>query len=143
MRIVVFCAFVLCYSTLAAQELLTWGHLAEVKFSEEYSKDYGMDLTKGDFSDHLLSFDGKEVIIKGYVIPIDPMGTAYVISRNPNASCFFCGGAGPETVVGLRLKPEAVKRYKTDAHLSFKGTFKLNEMNSRQFHYMLLDAEEH
>ena len=131
----------LSIATASAQEFLDWGILADVSFKDTYSKEYGMDLLEAKFGAFIEAFDGKEVLITGYVIPIDPMGTAYVLSRNPNASCFFCGSAGPETIVGLRLKPESTKRYKTDEYLTFKGMLKLNKLNSKQFTYMLLDAE--
>ena len=123
------------------QEYLDWAILADVKFEDHYSKEYKMDLLKANFGDIIKQYDGKEVMLTGYMIPIDPMGTAYVLSRNPNSSCFFCGGAGPETIVGLRLAPKHTKRYKTDEFLTFKGTLKLNELNEKQFTYMILDAE--
>ncbi len=137
-------ALVLMSSTLgaAAQDFVDWGILADVTFKDKYVKEYGMELLEARFGDDIKQFDGQEVLISGYIIPIDPMGTAYVLSRNPNASCFFCGAAGPETIVGLRLKPEHTKRYKTDQHLTFKGTLKLNVLNAKQFTYMLLDAEK-
>ena len=125
-----------------AQDTVDWGILADVTFKEKYVKEYGMDLLEAKFGKLIKPYDGQEVIIAGYMIPIDPMGTAYVLSLNPNASCFFCGAAGPETIVGLRLSPDHIKRYKTDEYLTFKGTLKLNELNAKQFTYMLLDAEK-
>ncbi len=124
-----------------AQEYLDWGILADVEFEDHYSKEYKMNLLKAKFGDTVKPYDGKEVMLTGYMIPIDPMGTAYVLSRNPNSSCFFCGGAGPETIVGLRLDPKHTKRYKTDEYLTFKGKLILNELNEKQFTYMILDAE--
>lgn len=142
MKQLLFVLTFLSISLLAtAQEFVDWGILSDVTFKDKYVKEYGMELLEAKFGDDIKQFDGQEVMITGYMIPIDPMGTAYVLSRNPNASCFFCGSAGPETIVGLRLKPEHTKRYKTDEHLTFKGTLKLNQLNAKQFTYMLLDAE--
>ena len=125
-----------------AQEYLDWAILADVSFEDHYSKEYKMDLLKANFGEIIKQYDGKEVMLTGYMIPIDPMGTAYVLSRNPNSSCFFCGGAGPETIVGLRLDPKHTKRYKTDEYLTFKGKLILNELNEKQFTYMILDAQK-
>ena len=126
---------------LGAQSFLDWGTLADVTFEKEYSEEFGIDLMKATFGEAITSYDGDTVTIKGYMIPIDALGTAYVLSRNPNANCFFCGGAGPETVVGLRMKPAYLKRYETDAFLTFRGRLQLNKANDNQFIYMLLDAE--
>ena len=75
------------------------------------------------------------------MIPLDPMGISYVLSQNPNSSCFFCGGAGPETVLELELKPSAIKRYEVDSVVEFKGVLKLNKIDDKHLTYVLLDAE--
>ena len=126
---------------LAAQDFVSWEILADVKFSKEYSESWGVDILTAEFGEIVSSLEGKEVILSGYMIPLDPMGTSYVLSRNPNASCFFCGAAGPETIVGLVIKPEYLKRYRTDAYLTFKGSLRLYKSNDRQMNYMLTDAE--
>jgi hypothetical protein len=127
--------------SLAGQENITWTTLADVQFEQEYSPDSGLSHDKANFGDIVKSFEGEEVIIQGYVIPLDAMGISYALSRNPNSSCFFCGGAGPETVISLQLKPDALRRYKMDAYKSFKGALQLNETNASQFTYVLLNAE--
>ena len=137
----VFLLQVLTLNVLTAQEFIDWGALADVEFEEIYDDETGLTLLEATFGDFIKVHDGKEVTISGFMIPIDPFGTSYVISRNPNSSCFFCGGAGPETIVGLYLKPEAVKRYETDEFLTFRGKLQLNKINEKQFTYMLLDAE--
>ena len=124
-----------------AQEFVDWGILADVEFEEKVDDETGLNLLEATFGEYVESLDGKLVSVTGFMIPIDPFGTAYVISQNPNSSCFFCGGAGPETIVGLRLKPQAVKRYETDEYKTFKGKLQLNKLNDKNFTYMLLDAE--
>jgi len=132
---------VLWASSIAAQQSLTWDQLTDVKFSKKYDAAFGIELLQATFGPSVKALDGKEVIIKGYIIPLDPLGTQYVISRNPMASCFFCGGSGPETVAELRLHPKSIRRYATDEILSFKGTLKLNEKNSESLNYVILNAE--
>ena len=126
---------------LSAQDMLDWFVLADVKFEQVYSEDLGVNYDKATFGDFIKAFDGQEVMISGYVIPLDGMGMSYALSRNPNSSCFFCGGAGPETVIDLRLRSTAIKRYRMDDLLSFKGRLKLNEKNDNQFIYELWEAE--
>jgi hypothetical protein len=124
-----------------AQQVVNWEQLTDVSFTKEYSADLGIELLKATFGESVKALDGKEVIIKGYIIPLDPLGTQYVISRNPMASCFFCGGSGPESVAELRLHPNSFRRYETDEVLSFKGTLMLNEDNAASLNYVILNAQ--
>lgn len=126
---------------LIAQQSITWDQLTDVKFSKKFDATLGIELLTASFGESVKALDGKEIIIKGYIIPLDPLGTQYVISRNPMASCFFCGGSGPETVAELRLHPKSIRRYATDELLSFKGILKLNESNSASLNYVILNAE--
>lgn len=128
-------------AALFAQQTITWDQLTDVKFSKKYDATLGIELLTASFGESVKALDGKEIIIKGYIIPLDPLGTQYVISRNPMASCFFCGGSGPETVAELRLHPKSIRRYATDELLSFKGVLKLNESNSSSLNYVILNAE--
>ena len=124
-----------------AQKMITWDQLTDVRFSKQYSAELGIELLEANFGPSVRALDGQEIIIKGYIIPLDPLGTQYVISRNPMASCFFCGGSGPETVAELRLHPKSFRRYATDELLSFKGVLNLNEKNSNSLNYVILNAE--
>ena len=64
----------------------------------------------------------------------------YALSKNPYAACFFCGGAGPETITGLTFA-KTPKRYKTDELLTLQGVFKLNSENVDKFMYQLYAVE--
>ena len=128
-------------SSICAQQTITWDQLTDVKFSKKYDAAFGIELLEATFGESVKALDGKEIIIKGYIIPLDPLGTQYVISRNPMASCFFCGGSGPETVAELRLHPKSIRRYKTDEILSFKGVLRLNEKNNESLNYVIVNAE--
>jgi hypothetical protein len=128
-------------SSVFAQQTITWDQLTDVKFTKKYNTELGIELLEASFGASVKALDGKEVIIRGYIIPLDPLGTQYVISRNPMASCFFCGGSGPETVAELRLHPKSIRRYATDEMLSFKGILMLNEKNNESLNYVILNAQ--
>lgn len=131
----------LASGTLNAQQLVTWDQLTDVRFSKSYDAAMGIEMLEAQFGPSLKALEGKEIMIKGYIIPLDPLGTQYVISRNPMASCFFCGGSGPETVAELRLHPKSIRRYQTDEMLSFKGVLELHEKNNSSLNYVILSAE--
>ena len=126
---------------VTAQESINWSYLADVTFEEKYSEDLGYKLHHATFGKMVSEYEGKEVEISGYMIPMDPMGITYVLSKNPNSSCFFCGGAGPETVMELEIKASAIRRYEVDDLKTFKGILKMNKVNDKQLTYILTEAE--
>ena len=141
--IITFLFFPACIAGLRAQTALTWAELADVSVEEVHSAEDFITYNQADFGSHIITRADSEVYITGYLIPIDAMGLTYALSRNPNASCFFCGGAGPETVLLLRIAPSSYKRYKTDERLTFAGTLRLNENDLNSFIYVLEGAEEY
>ena len=124
-----------------AQKSIDWATLGDVVFEVKYDKDMGISYEEATFGPGVIPLDGQEVALTGYMIPLDGFGVSYALSRNPNSSCFFCGGAGPETVMELKLKPSAMRRYRTDERLLFKGKLQINRSNMDNFTYVLHEAE--
>ena len=117
---------------------ITWTDLKDVRFRKKYNEEVGMVFLYPSFGPKVKALSGKELIIKGYTIPINTEGT-YVISQYPMAQCFFCGGAGPESMIELRLKKK--KRFKTDEIHIFKGKLRLNPDNIEELNYIFEEAE--
>jgi hypothetical protein len=126
---------------LTGQVTVTWDELGDVTFESRYDEDFGIEILEAEFGTHLVTLDSQVVILTGYMIPLNALGTSYVLSRFPNANCFFCGGAGPETIVELKLSPRFLKRYATDTYATFKGRLILNRKNLTSLTYVMLDAE--
>ena len=133
--------FISVSSFSLGQTSIDWETLSDVKFEVKYDEKVGISYEEATFGPGVIPLDGQQVALTGYMIPLDGFGVAYALSRNPNSSCFFCGGAGPETVVELKLKPTAMRRYRTDDRLLFKGTLQLSRSNADNFTYVLLNAE--
>lgn len=127
--------------SIHAQTTIDWGTLSDVKFEVKFDEKVGISYEEATFGPGVITLEGADVAIIGYMIPLDGFGVAYALSRNPNASCFFCGGAGPETVIELKLVPSAMKRYRLDDRILFKGTLELNRSNADNFTYVLRNAE--
>lgn len=130
-------------SSSLAQNLVSWESFAKVTFHREFSKQFGFEVnTKPpEFSFEVLKHNGKEIKVKGYVIPVDVELGMYMVSANPFANCFFCGNAGPETVVEI-FPAEKLPRFATDQVVTFKGILQINqegEMNAVP--YQLFQAE--
>ena len=80
----------------------------------------------------------KDIIISGYLVPVDK--TTWALSKYTYAACFFCGKAGPETVLGITWKGEPGK-LKMDSHVWIKGRMIVNGTDVDDWMYQLMDAE--
>ncbi|MBX3239247.1 MAG: hypothetical protein KIT80_18340 [Chitinophagaceae bacterium] len=123
------------------QQYITWETLQSLDFQEKYVEEVQGNMLFPKFTSLLRSLNGKTVEVKGFVIPIDKEGKSIVLSANPYASCFFCGKAGPASVMTVKLKAPN-KKYRTDNYRLFRGTLRLNATNIREFYYILENAEE-
>ena len=123
-------------------EELTWKQLTDVEFKDVYVEELDAYYWKPTFGENVKALAGREVYITGYIIPVDYDENFYVLSRYPFANCFFCGGAGPESVVDLRFKNEN-RMYETDERLTFRGKLELNADDVYQMNYILEGAEEY
>jgi len=125
---------------IVAPEKVSWQTLQDVKFEKKWSDQEGMYVLYPEFGQSVKNLEGKEIKIKGYVIPVDYNSNYYVLSAFPYSSCFFCGGAGPESVMSLKFDKNT-KRYKTDEHLTFTGTLELNSTDVYEMNYILRNAK--
>jgi len=130
----------LLYYNFSAQNIITWELLKNVEFDEIWSEEFQAYYMVPKFSNAVKAMDGKEVQIRGFIIPVDIVQDYYVLSANPYSSCFFCGQAGPESVMEIQM----VKKYeglRMDQVITFKGKLKLNVDDIYQLNYILKDAE--
>lgn len=119
---------------------LSWNMLADVTFKDVYLEEYDIYYYYPTFGPQVLDMEGREVKVSGYIIPVDYDEDYYVLSAFPFASCFFCGGAGPESVIDLRLKP-GHRKFNTDERLTFRGVFQTNTTDIYSLNYILDDAD--
>ena len=127
-----------------AQARVSWETLAKVTMYREFNQNLGFEVNTEppDFSPSVLALDGQKVIVKGYVIPVDIDLNLYMVSANPFANCFFCGNAGPETVVEL-FPGGRFRRFGTDEVVTFEGTLNINkDASSSTVPYQLFSARE-
>ena len=127
--------------SFAQVKKIDWEFLAKVEWGEKYFEEYDETVWYPDYSEEVLAMDGKLVEIKGYIIPIDVEAGFYVLSANPFASCFFCGNAGPESVVELQFEDELSKTYTTDEIATFQGRLKLNWDDLEHCNYVLQNVK--
>ncbi len=114
-----------------------WSTLSKVTY--KVGKDEYGELSIPVFGADIKKLAGKEIELSGYIVPFDGMFKPdhIILSSLPIASCFFCGGAGPESVVEVYLK-ESMKY--TANGIVVKGKLELNETDYNQLMYILKDA---
>ena len=117
-----------------------WKTLSMITYKKEYDEFLGFKIDKPVFSDKIHSLDGKEVTVKGFIIPVEGYKShkEFIFSAFPYSMCFFCGGAGPESVMEVEaLEPV---EYSTES-ITITGTLKLNTDDVNKLMYALIDAK--
>ena len=123
--------------TASAIDSLNWKLLGMIKFIKKADKEYG-EIMYPQVSPLLKQKSSKRIAISGFIIPID--NTSYALSKNVFAACFFCGNAGPETIMGIKFKG-ATPKLKTDQYVTLVGTFRINENDVEDWIYHIDNAE--
>jgi len=123
--------------SLAIQEKNFWHVLAEVNFRKDKKDGYEIEVPL--FSPHLKSWNGKKIKLKGYVIPVGEVGdeSKFMFSSLPFNVCFFCGAAGPETIMEVESSEKVTF---TSQAIWMEGILQLNEKDPDRHIYILKSA---
>ncbi|MCB0641237.1 MAG: hypothetical protein KDC44_06335 [Phaeodactylibacter sp.] len=117
-----------------------WRTLSKITYKKQYDEMVGFDVSVPVFSADVQALAGQEVTVRGYIIPTEgyESQTNFVFSAFPYNMCFFCGGAGPETVMevyaedGIEFTAQAIR---------IRGTLRLNDSDINRLMYALEGAE--
>ncbi|MCH7404514.1 hypothetical protein [Belliella aquatica] len=135
-------AGLLLLSSMKSFEPDMWALFSKTKFVEKLNDEFGMYFLYPKFPEELKEFEGKIVTVSGFYIPLDMNASNIaVLSKFPMAECFFCGGAGPESIVVGYLKANPKRKIKTDEIVKVRGKLKLNENDIDELNFILQDAE--
>ncbi len=128
-------------ATADTQEQNTWKTLSKITYKKEYDEFLGFKIDKPVFAKQVEDLQGKEIIVKGYIIPVEGYKShnEFIFSAYPYNMCFFCGGAGPETVMEVE-SVDAVEY--TAEQVVLKGTLQLNADDVNRLMYLLVDATQ-
>tara|TARA_B100000963_G_scaffold160216_1_gene139367 strand:+ start:3871 stop:4314 length:444 start_codon:yes stop_codon:yes gene_type:complete len=137
---IVFMVFILFANTAISQTQIDWSVLSDVEFTDVYMEEVDEYFLYPHFGPSVRNLAGQEVMIRGFVLAIDPTENYYILSKGPFSSCFFCGVGGPETIVELEMK-SSKDVFIMDEVATLKGTLKLNSDDIYQCNYILQNAE--
>ena len=118
----------------------TWKTLSKITYKQQYDEIMGFDIDVPVFSQSVKDLEGKEVEVEGYIIPVEgyKQQSNFLFSAYPYNMCFFCGGAGPETV--MEVNSDDPKITYTSKPIIIKGVLELNSGDINRLMYTLNDA---
>ncbi len=115
-----------------------WHLLSDVALVRKYDNFLSQEVDVPVFSVKLRRKEGEEITLEGYVIPLETAKNQYfVLSRFPFQSCFFCGAAGPETVVEV-YGERSFSVF--DQRVRVTGELQLNDGDPLHLFYILKNA---
>lgn len=124
-----------------------WEDLLELKFKIYFDEAVDEVIFEPKFSESIRAYEGKTIELEGFIIPHDIVmnatgedkddGSKFMFSAYPLASCFFCGGAGQESV--MEAYPKDPISY-TEQKVTLRGRLELNTTDPMQLSYLLKDA---
>lgn len=131
----------LAFNASAQTQGNTWQTLSKITYKKEYDELMGFKIDKPVFSDPIKALEGKEITIKGYIIPVEGYKShkEFIFSAFPYNMCFFCGGAGPETVMEVESR-EPIKY--TAESITLKGRLQLNSEDINKLMFKLTGASK-
>lgn len=127
-------------SFLANGQINTWKTLSKITLEKRFDDVLNYEIEYPIFSDVVKKLNGTQITLEGWMIPLDELrGENYIVlSSLPFANCFFCGGAGPETVMEVFSKD---KIDFTEKRVSVTGTLTINADDPLRLMYILNNAQ--
>ncbi|MBC8110552.1 MAG: hypothetical protein H7Y04_05775 [Verrucomicrobia bacterium] len=145
MRTTAFLLFgIICFSEVSAQKnkalpnldnsLEVWKVLRTLKYE---AKPNGV--FQPFFSPVIQQLEGKNIVLEGFMVVVqhERKPKNFMLSYLPINSCFFCGAAGPETVVEV-VTEKGISF--TDDPIALRGTLRLNAKDENKMFYILENA---
>lgn len=129
------------WSHESSAQTMGWQAFAQVKTENKYFKNEGVYVTTPKFDEKIKALEGMYFTLKGYYIPTEVQSEQWIVmSKVPMSQCFFCGGAGPESIAMINFKGKA-PRFKTDQVFTVRGKLRLNDSNLDELNFILDDSE--
>ncbi|MDN5205644.1 DUF3299 domain-containing protein [Fulvivirgaceae bacterium BMA10] len=121
------------------QEIDPWEVFSKVKFESTYFKEIDEYLYVPKFGHEIKALQGQKITIEGYYLPFDIGERSIILSKYPYSQCFFCGGAGPESVVEVNFIQDGLS-FEPDEYLTVQGKLRLNADDIDHVNFILDEA---
>ena len=132
--------FLLFALGVEAQTALDWSDFEQgISWKKKTAESTFPGFLEAKFSDKLNDLEGMQVSLIGFLIVFDGNQPIYMLSKNPMASCFFCGNGGPETISEITFAKET--SFGMDDLITVTGTLRLNRDDPTRCYYLIEQAE--
>ncbi|MCH2044699.1 MAG: DUF3299 domain-containing protein [Saprospiraceae bacterium] len=124
-----------------------WDDLLTLEFKFLYDASIDDVIQDPQFTPRIKKHEGQKIELYGYIVPFDIVenamgnngdGTMFMLSAYPAQTCFFCGGAGPESII--EVYPDEPIHYTKD-RVTIEGVLELNNTDFLRMAYILKDAK--
>jgi len=132
----------LSLSSLSAQDN-AWGSLMLTETEKRFDPMLGMEIDIPNVHPAAKSLNGKKIQLEGFIIPLEGKKTQshFMFSAFPINMCYFCGRAGPESVIEVFMKDGEALPF-TDKKIWIQGDLSINESDPQSNLYTLQYAEK-
>ncbi len=146
----ILCAVVLLLTSYLAQaqyedvEKNYWEQMMEVTIKNKFDPKTENFTQIPRFGKEILALDGQKIYLKGFIIPADLTKGRMTLSKFSYSACYFCGAAGPESVIEIVADNPII--YRMDKPIILEGTLRINRKKEGQEYdpfrllYILEDA---
>ena len=127
--------FIVSFSSIATaqkskKDINYWDVMADVSIRPQFNPFTETFDNTPTFGKKVLKLEGKEIHLTGFIIPADLTKGRMTLSKFAYASCYFCGAAGPESVIEIEAKNPII--YRMDKPISLKGKLRPESERWRQ-----------
>ncbi len=135
--------FIFCLGSMVVegQGKENWKTLSKVVQVQKMVEEVGFEMDVPVFSEQIKQLEGKTIELRGYILALEGIKAQshFMFSLFPYDICFFCGGAGPETVVEAFVKNDKKLNYSSKP-VTIKGVLELNDSDINRHMYILREV---
>lgn len=137
-----FVVIIMVWMAFTSQAQTTWGTLSLIRFEFQEDLFGSVKYEPGQFSALIQELDGTTIELPGYIVPLEGKKEQahFFFSLYPYANCFFCGNAGPETIIEVQLESGTAQAY-SEEQITLQGVFRFTPLDSESVMYKLEQAK--
>lgn len=120
-----------------------WGMLMMTETEKEFDTTLGMEIDIPNIHPAAKNLNGEQIKLEGFIIPLEGKKSQshFMFSAFPINMCYFCGRAGPESVIEVFMKDGESLPF-TDKKIWIQGELRVNEHDPQSNIYTLNYAEK-
>ena len=138
-------AFILILSTAAqaSAQKNAWGMLMLTETEKQFDPTLGMEIDIPNIHPAAQQLNGQQIQLEGFIIPLEGKKSQahFMFSAFPINMCYFCGRAGPESVIEVFMGNGTTLPF-TEKKIWIEGTLRVNARDPQSNIYTLHDAKQ-